>query len=208
VVLPELASHATCGEDRPVLVWRFPAPVTVASTASVGGGIGRRSWLLNAQVPLAYGRVDLHAHVAEIARALELDGPGAGFLTAANLEPRGLVVDDALVASATVGISKPTWAADVDGAVSPWTPGTINVVVELPVRLTDAALLNAIVTATEAKTQALVERGIPGTGTASDAVCIVCPPTGPAEPFAGPRSPWGSRLGRAVHAAVLEGLGP
>jgi adenosylcobinamide amidohydrolase len=64
------------------------------------------------------------------------------------------------------------------------------------------------VTATEAKSQALFERGVPGTGTASDAVCVLCPPTGTAAPFAGPRSAWGARIGRAVHAAVLEGLGP
>ena len=59
----------------------------------------------------------------------------------------------------------------------------------------------------EAKTQALVERGVPGTGTASDAVCIVCPVDGDEEPFAGPRSPWGARLARATHGCVLAGLG-
>lgn len=206
MVVPELASHATCDRDRPVLVWRFPEPLRAASTATVGGGLGLRRWVVNAQVPLAYDRIDLHAHVAEIAGGLGCTGAGVGLLTAAHLEPRGLV-DDGLVVSATVGVSKPTWAADVEGAVSPWSPGTINVVIELPVRLTDAALLNAVVTATEAKSQALFERGVPGTGTASDAVCVLCPTTGSAEPFAGPRSPWGSRVGRAVHAAVLEGLG-
>lgn len=204
---PDLTRHHTSPDhDRPVLVWRFAEPRWAASTAMVGGGLQRCSWILNAQVPLDYGRHDVHAHVAEIAAELGCTGPGVGLLTAAALTPRGLVDDGGLVVSATVGVSKPTWAADVEGAVSPWVPGTINVVVEVPVRLTDAALLNAIVTATEAKAQALFERGIPGTGTASDAVCVVCPPDGDAEPFAGPRSPWGSRIGRAVHAAVLEGL--
>jgi adenosylcobinamide hydrolase len=207
VAIPELMHHRTCGDERPVLVWRFPERRWAASTAMVGGGLQQCGWVLNAQVPLAYDRIDVHAHVAEIAAELGCDGPGVGLLTAAHLSPRGLVDDDGLVVSATVGVSKPTWAADVEGAISPWAPGTINIVVETPVRLTDAALLNAIVTATEAKSQALFERGIPGTGTASDAVCVVCPTDGPAEPFAGPRSPWGSRIGRAVHAAVLEGLG-
>jgi adenosylcobinamide amidohydrolase len=203
---PELTRHTTCDHDRPVLVWRFDGPRLVASTATVGGGIGERAWLLNAQVPLGYDRVDLDAHVGEIAAELGLAGPGVGLLTAAALTPRGLAVDDHLVASASVGVSKPTWAADTDDAVSAWVPGTINVVVEVPVRLTHAALLNAIVTATEAKSQALFERSVPGTGTASDAVCITCPPDGPAEVFAGPRSPWGSRIARAVHEAVLEGF--
>ncbi len=76
-------------------------------------------------------------------------------------------------------------------------------VAQLPVRLTDAALLNALCTVAEAKAQALVEQGVPGTGTPSDAVSVVCPLDGPAEPFAGPRSPWGARLARAVHASIV-----
>lgn len=205
---PEATHHLTCDRARPVLVWRFSAPRLVASTATVGGGVGRRDWLLNAQVPLGYERVDLDAHIAEVAAQVGCTGAGVGLLTAASLERPGRTVDGGVHVTATVGVSSPTWAADVEGAVSPWTPGTINVVVELPVRLAEAALLNAIVTATEAKSQALFERGVPGTGTASDAVCIVCPFTGAAETFAGPRSAWGSKLGRAVHAAVLEGLAP
>ena len=53
-----------------------------------------------------------------------------------------------------------------------------------------------LVTATEAKAQALVEAGVPGTGTASDAVVVCCPPGG-TEPYGGPRSVWGARLARA-----------
>jgi adenosylcobinamide amidohydrolase len=60
-------------------------------------------------------------------------------------------------------------------------------------------------TATEAKTQALLEAGIRGSGTASDAVCIAAPAAGEREDFAGPRSLWGARIARAVHAAVRAG---
>jgi adenosylcobinamide hydrolase len=80
--------------------------------------------------------------------------------------------------------------------------GTINLLVRLPVRLGDAALVNAVATATEAKVQALLDLGLHATGTATDAVCVVCPPEGPPEPFGGPRSTWGARLARVVHAAV------
>ncbi|MFI0481474.1 adenosylcobinamide amidohydrolase [Actinomadura sp. 9N215] len=85
-------------------------------------------------------------------------------------------------------------------------PGTVNIVVAVPVPLSDAALVNAVVTATEAKTQALLEAGYPCTGTASDAICVAATTAGgPREPFAGPRSAWGSRIARAVHAAVHAG---
>ena len=106
---------------------------------------------------------------------------------------------------ATVGLTHPTWAADTDNAVSAPAAGTINIVAQFPVRLAPGALLNALCTATEAKTQALFDAGVPGTGTASDAISIACPRIGAEEPFAGPRSRWGARLARAVHAAVLAG---
>jgi adenosylcobinamide amidohydrolase len=115
----------------------------------------------------------------------------------------------------------PTWAAAPDGNADPelhpiWLedvaqasmprPGTINIIAAVPVPLTDAAYVNAVITATEAKAQALIEAGFPGTGTASDAICVAAPADdGTQEDFTGPRSVWGARLARAVHAAVTEG---
>jgi len=91
-----------------------------------------------------------------------------------------------------------------------YTPGTINIVAFMPRPLTDGALVNLVATATEAKTQALLDLGVPGTGTATDAVCIACPPVadelGPdVELFGGPRSMTGAALARAVHEAVSIG---
>jgi adenosylcobinamide amidohydrolase len=85
------------------------------------------------------------------------------------------------------------------------TPGTINIIVAVPVAMSDAALVNAVMTVTEAKTQALVEAGYECTGTASDAVCVAVRSDGPEEPFGGPRSTWGARIARAIHQAVLVG---
>lgn len=60
-------------------------------------------------------------------------------------------------------------------------------------------------TATEAKAQALHEVGVRATGTASDAVVVHCPTDGAEETYGGPRSVFGARIARAVHAAVLAG---
>jgi adenosylcobinamide amidohydrolase len=191
----------------PTLVWRFPAPLLTVSTAAVGGGIGTRAWVLNAEVEKDYGRTDLDDHVHALARGHGCTGDGVGMLTAARVARWTGSRDGATEAYATVGVSAPTWAADAEDAVSPYRPGTINVVAFVPARLDDGALVNAVATATEAKTQALVEHGVPGTGTASDAVCIVCDPDdGARERFAGPRSRIGAALARAVHGAVLTGL--
>ena len=191
---------------RDVRVWRFEAPRLCISSAPVGGGIGLRSWIINAQVPIDYARTDLEAHVRELAIVHGCEGAGVGMLTAADVRDASIAEEDGIEVCATVGVTLPAWAAADDGEVRPWRPGTINVVAHVPVRLSDAALVNAVMTMTEAKAQALFEAGVPGTGTASDALCVACNPHGTVEAFAGPRSRVGAPLARAVHAAVRRGV--
>lgn len=198
-------------DTRHVVVWTFPEPVMAISSAPVGGGTAALDWILNIGVTEGYGRTDLGTHADEVARALGLVGTGATLLTAADVRRAVRTDDEGVVVDATVGVTKPTWAADADDSHAVrdgdgWRPGTINIVVQSPAALSPAAAVNAVMTATEAKAQALGERGIPGTGTASDAVLVCWPPTLPAETFAGPRSPWGARIARATHAAVVAGL--
>jgi adenosylcobinamide amidohydrolase len=228
------------------------------SSGVLGGGLGPREWVLNAQVPGLYSRMDPAAHLAEIAAGLGLDGPGVGLLTAAQVTDVVEAEDGGVRVAATVGLRVPTWAAARQGSQDPelappeldpaglapaelgpapvalaeqatggivrtgdpapaWRPGTINIIVAVPVPLSEAAFVNAVITATEAKSQAVIEAGFAGTGTASDAMCIAAPTQGNGsananstahgapEDFAGPRSTWGARIARAVHAAVLPG---
>lgn len=196
---------------RDAVVWSFSEPVMAISSAPVGGGTAALDWVLNVGVTDGYTRVDLDAHATEVAGRLGLRGTGATMLTAADVRRVVRADDGGVTVDATVGVTKPTWAADHDGAHARrdgdrWIPGTINVMVQVPVALSPAAAVNAVITATEAKTQALVEAGIPGTGTASDAVVVCWPPTLPLEDFGGPRSTWGARIARAVHAAMVAGL--
>jgi adenosylcobinamide amidohydrolase len=215
----ERTTHADtgAGERGPMLAWRFAEPLRTVSSGILGGGITDCVWVVNAQVRADYGRMDPAAHLAEIGREHGLaSGRGVGLLTAAQVGRVATGLDGpdggAVRCDATVGVSYPTWAAAPDSDLLPetlWRPGTVNIVCQLPVPLTDAALVGAVITATEAKTQALTEGGMPGTGTASDAIAICAPPTDTTTepvPFAGPRSVWGARLARAVHAAVAAGL--
>jgi adenosylcobinamide hydrolase len=189
----------------PVLVLRLDEPCLAISSAPLGGGLGLRHWVINATVPLSYGRMDPEAHLAELAAGFGLTGDGVGLLTAVDVREVVHREDGGVCASVTSGVGGyPTWAAAPDAAEH--RPGTINAICRLPVRLSDAALVNAVATVAEAKAQAMFEAGVPGTGTATDATVLLCPASGPAEPFGGPRSPIGSRLARVVHAAVLAGL--
>ena len=198
---PELAEV----DGWPVLVWRLPEPLLTLSSAVLGGGLGERQWVINATVRNGYVRPDPDRHLAEIAATLGLTGPGMGFLTAVDVRKVAHHSDSGVDVSVTTGVgAHPAWAAGP--AAVPERVGTINAICWLPRRLSEAALVNAVATVAEAKAQALSEAGVPGTGTPTDSVALLCPPTGPAEPFGGPRSPIGGALARAVHAAIAARL--
>ena len=218
------------------LVWDVPAGWVALSSAAVGGGLVTPRWVVNVDVGGDFLRTDLAAYVAELADDLGLAGPGCALLTAADVTQVEHATDGEagrpVQAWATVGVTKPTWpvppAPGARGVVGPCRPGdttspqpqpgTINIVVALPVPLSASALVQAVGTITEAKAQVLVQAGVPGTGTASDAVVVLCPEVSPDEheadeheagdpvAFAGVRSAWGQRVARAVHAAVAAGL--
>ncbi|MFD8709375.1 adenosylcobinamide amidohydrolase [Streptomyces anulatus] len=215
----ELRDRHEDGHRLHHLLWRLGPGVRVCSSAVLGGGIGPRAWILNAQVPGGYPRLDPDRHLAEIAAAEGLTGPGAGLMTAADVAAYTTGHDGGVTATVTAGLGVRGWAAVPDTATraprrpeaevpgSPFRPGTVNIVVTLPVALSDAALVNAVATATEAKVQALLDAGLDCSGTPTDAVCVAAPEPGQdgGEPFAGPRSTWGARIARAVHTAVLAG---
>ncbi len=198
-------SHREGGREWPVLVWRLPEPMRAIASAPHGGGLGPRRWVLNAQVPGSYARRDPDHHLRRLAISLGLPGRGVGLLTAADVRARASAEDGGVMVTATVGLGHPVLAAAPEEAVRPPLVGTINVIALLPERLGDSALVNAVATATEAKVQALGELGLGATGTATDAVCILCPEGGRPHLFGGPRSLWGSRLARAVNQAVRAG---
>ena len=205
---PDRASRVEAGRRWPVHVWRFSHPVRSISCGPYGGGLGDRHWVLNATVPRDYDRLDPDVHVAELAAGLGLTGPGAGMLTAADVNNATVAEDGGVYVVATVGLGHPTLAAAPDDAGASPPAGTINIVAFLPAPLSDTALVNAVATAAEAKVQALGGCGLDATGTATDALFLAAPVPGPgaaAELYGGPRSTWGARLARAVYAAVDGG---
>ncbi len=201
---PVLTHRVESGCDVPLLLWHLTEPVLGISSAVLGGGIGPCGWVVNASVPMSYDRDDPAVHLREIAAGLRLSGPGVGLLTGVDVADVVTAQDDEVRLWATVGLGAPVQAAADAGMVAPHA-GTVNVVAWVPQRLSDGALVNAVATVTEAKTQAIRELGLAATGTATDAVAVLCPPAGPAAAYAGPRSPWGARLARAAHRAVLDG---
>lgn len=205
---PKIRMRREGHQDLPVLCWRFDEPLTVIASSPHGGGLALRRWILNATVPASYGRRDPDRHLGKLGVSFGLPGKGVGLLTAVDVRHQQRAVEGDVAVVATVGVGKPVWAAVPAAEVMASAGqgvGTVNVVAFLPERLTDAALVNAVATIAEAKAQAFADLGLPGTGTATDAVCVVCPPDGRTHQFGGPRSVWGARLARATHAAIVAG---
>lgn len=196
------------GASWPMLLWQPGPGWRMASSALLGGGLGERNWVLNVQVPGGYARTDATDHLAQLATEAGAVGPGVGLMTAASVRHGRAAADGGVEALVTAGIGVRGWAAAADGEHRlPHVAGTINTLVAVPVPLTDAALVNAVTTATEAKVQALLDAEVDASGTPTDAVCVAAPAPSPASPesvelFAGPRSPWGACIARAVHRAT------
>src|SRR5207249_11766470 len=154
--------------ELPLLLWRPAAPARAVASAPHGGGIGPRRWVVNAQVPPSYARRDADHHLGKLGVSLGLPGRGVGLLTAADVRAYTTGLDGGAEVVATVGLGHPTLAAAPPDRKPMSLVGTINIVATVPERLSDAALVNAVATATEAKTQALRDAGLAATGTATD----------------------------------------
>jgi len=188
--------------------------LTTLSSSFFGGGFQRVRHIFNIKVGDDYCSdapdADLHA----IAARRGVNEPFVGLLTAVPLHKAriaycsqgGLCVG----VLATAGISNATCA----GVSRPCEsgPGTINIIVLLDAKLSRPAMLNAIITATEAKCAILNEMNIRtpdgelATGTSTDTVTIAMTGLGPTQRYAGPATVPGWLIAKTVRQAVLESL--
>jgi adenosylcobinamide amidohydrolase len=144
-------------------------------------------------------------------------------MTGVALDKAAVVVreHDGLVVAAivTVGLGNTSAAGrDPTGGWFAQTPqpGTINTIVLTSAPLTAAGAVNAAMTATEAKTLALIDRGIRtrdgelASGTSSDAIVIAAPAmssvTAPPLRYAGTATTFGWLIGLAVREAIASRL--
>ncbi|MNN81267.1 Adenosylcobinamide amidohydrolase [compost metagenome] len=97
-----------------------------------------------------------------------------------------------------------------------YRPGTINIMLGIDGLLTPAAMVNAVMTAAEAKAAALAdlgitdpENGLIATGTTTDAVVLAVSGSrryGAEHVYAGTATDLGGAIGRLVYAAVTGSL--
>ncbi len=210
ISIDETAVHITSQE-----------PLAVLSSAVVGGELRAARQIINMHVRKDYNAPRPEDDLSAFAARLGIAEPFVGLMTAARTQDaRGTVETHAevtVVAVVTVGLSNPTAAG-----VSPPAEGrpsttrgrlqTINSILLINAALTPAARVNAVITATEAKTLALVEAGVRAphggfaSGTRTDSIVIATTERGARFEYAGALSPAGALIGRAVRRAMQDAL--
>jgi adenosylcobinamide hydrolase len=190
-------------------------PLTVLSSAVVGGGLATARSIVNLHVSKHCPWEDAGLRLDAFATHRALPAPWLGLLTAAWTEKAQVASESAAgitaLAVVTVGLGNPVAAGLSARATTP--PGTINTVVIVDAILPPAALVNLVMTATEAKALVLAGAGLrcpdgeQATGTSTDAVVVAATGRGVRARFGGPISDAGWVVARAAHTALAAGVG-
>jgi adenosylcobinamide hydrolase len=185
-------------------------PLTAVSSAMIGGGLVETRDILNMHVEDVHLDSQPENDLRAFASTLGITGPFIGLMTAAKTQHARLAEASCaglkVAALASVGLSNrvcagvsPPVAADA---------GTINTLVLVDAALTPPALINAVITTTEAKTLALASwdvrttDGLPASGTSTDAVVVACTGRGTPLDYAGPSTSVGWLIARTVRQAI------
>jgi iron complex transport system ATP-binding protein len=210
--LPLEFPGVSAGVNAEVIQLQSEQPLHILSSAVVGGGLIQARFIINRHVDKNYNHPNPPMDLQDFAAGCGITEPFVGLMTAAYLDGVKTVTlcEKALTVSAviTAGLSNPTAAGLSSPAVR--LPGTINMIFLIDAQLTSAAMVNAVITATEAKTDVLLQQGVrtpegyAATGTSTDAIVIACTGRGEPLPYSGPATVVGWLLGRCVREGLFR----
>ncbi len=178
-----------------------------AVSTGLNGGRSRVNYIFNKQVPRTFNPPSTREFMKKAGLGLGIHEPTFGLLTAVNMEYLQVIEDNYLTAFITAGVS--------NGSEFRTKIGTINVILVSKARLSETALLGAIITATEAKGLALLEKGYNFLGTNTDAVIVAYETDSNLDlenrekqeiPYSGSSTEFGKKITRAVMKGVKAGL--
>jgi len=197
-------------------------PLYTLNSSIWGGGFGYHHTIVNRQVHKSYLSDDpvgeMHQFLLSCGEQPETT---AGMLTAAYVRDMGHStemlswsasdgkIETLRVSSwSTVGLGNAA-RAGVTKDQSLLYPGTINIIVVIDGILNDSAMVNAVITATEAKVAVLEDLGIKvkneaygATGTTTDAIVIASTQRGREHAYAGTATKLGYLIGKTVYEAT------
>ncbi len=196
----------------------FDRDLKVASNAVIGGGFVQARHFLNMFVDKSYNSDTPAADLREWLKPLDVPVERAvAMMTAVHLPTRAIGVktvgDIPMFAIVTAGVGNAVDITTGDVEDIRYQAGTINTMIFIDACLTDGAMLNAIMSATEAKTKLLADleikdsaSGSIATGTSTDCIAIACTGRGPVLPYAGSATTIGRGIGQLVYETTDQAL--
>jgi alpha-ribazole phosphatase CobZ len=200
---------------KPVAIVRLPGRYRVLSSTIMGGGFAETDTLFILEVKMGYDNCRPEDDLLEVCRRYSLPKDCVGFMTAADVNRVLTVVREEFngkkaIAVVTAGVTNAVYAGErlpqeVIDLLPKHVAGTINIITVLDQPIEDCGMAGAFITITEAKSAALRDMKVKGTGTTSDAVSIACP-TGSGDKYCGPATDAGIAVARAVRGGVAESI--
>jgi adenosylcobinamide amidohydrolase len=167
-------------------------------------GIDPQTYLIE-QIEAYYGRDEASSQIVGFLTGARLAGHTEAFLDHSGIWARCI---------ATVGLNNALRIGDPPSSAAPY-PGTINILVQTSIPLTDPAAIEALSIVAEARTVAVLEGGIQSTagfglasGTGTDCIAVASPrkSDAPARPYAGKHTVLGHLIGASTYKAVATGV--
>jgi iron complex transport system ATP-binding protein len=184
--------------------------LTTLSSALVGGGFAEVHNIVNMHVDDVGEDSDPERELRAFVAGLGVTTPFVGLMTAASTRNARLSVASqgrlTVATVVSVGLSNRECAGTSLPADVP--PGTINAIAVIDAALSPAAMVNTVITATEAKAVALAAwevrtaDGMPASGTSTDAVVVACTGRGAMLDYAGPATTVGWLVARTIRDAI------
>lgn len=202
--------------SKDMVLYQSPIPLKTVSSAVVNAGSGWFRNFMNRHVDAFY---NINNSVQEMSEYIEESGlkttDTVGMMTAVQTEDAIIKEYEgpfgSVVIAVTAGVGN---GVDVSKAVErTLRVGTINTWVLVNGILSDEAFIQAMITATEAKTKALQQEqvkdpltGTIATGTSTDSCLVAATQQGEELPYAGPITELGKLIGVGVFECTIEAL--
>jgi len=215
----DICEILTIKSDSEMIAVTATKPLKVLSSALVGAGFQWSTYFVNRHVPKSYHSENAFEEMKQYLKTTGFDVYRTiGMMTAAYLEDAAFMHikehNFSLLSIVTAGVGN---AVDVsqalDRAALAQGPGTINIMVFIDGKLSDAAYAQAMMTATEAKVKALFDEGVfdpetktIATGTSTDCIAIAATQTNLYFEYAGTITSIGRAIGLSVYKATREAL--
>lgn len=193
-------------------------PLKTLSSAVIGAGFGWYTTFVNRHVTKDYYCDDVEEEMKQfLIKHYFHPKETVGMMTAAKLEDVAIREmkegNVSIVVVVTAGVSNAVDASKSYEHGVHFHPGTINTWIFINGTLSDEAYIQAIMTATEAKTKAMYDKKIMdnvtntiATGTSTDSILIAATQQGEMIPYAGTITKLGKMIGKGVYDCTKEAI--